>query len=146
MISPRPSRTTALRASDEERERVASALKEQAAEGRLSLDELSERLDTCYAARTVGELDSLVRDLPTAGPPARVERRAPRGGGRAVLVVIGLILALTVVPQVIAAAFGLVIAAGALVLLGVMLLVPLAVLAGVVYVVVRVARAGGGRR
>jgi len=54
-----------IRASDVDRERVAVELRGHMAEGRLTLDELSERLDAAYRARTVGELEELTRDLPT---------------------------------------------------------------------------------
>lgn len=53
-----------LRASDTDRERVASALREAANEGRLSLHELDERLAAAYEARTYAELQPLVSDLP----------------------------------------------------------------------------------
>ncbi|MGB2711297.1 MAG: DUF1707 domain-containing protein, partial [Conexibacter sp.] len=43
-----------LRASDAERERTATLLREHCASGRLSTDELDERLGAAYAARTVG--------------------------------------------------------------------------------------------
>jgi hypothetical protein len=66
----------ALRASDAERERTATLLREHCAAGRITPEELSERLDVAYGARTVAELDALVGDLPpgcSAGPqrPAR---------------------------------------------------------------------------
>ena len=65
----------ALRASDAERERTATLLRDHAAAGRLTPEELDERLDVAYAARTVGELDALV-----ARPAARTRRRRrPRG-------------------------------------------------------------------
>jgi hypothetical protein len=65
------------RASDAERERVASQLRDQLADGRLTLEELSERLDAAYRARTVGELDELTRDLPAAAT-ATAGERTPR--------------------------------------------------------------------
>jgi hypothetical protein len=58
-----------LRASDAERERAATALKEHLAQGRLTLDELADRLDRIYAAKTRGELEAVSEDLP--GPAAR---------------------------------------------------------------------------
>jgi hypothetical protein len=61
-------RRPALRASDADRERVARILGEHGAAGRLTPEELDERLDAAYAARTHGELDRLLDDLP--GPPA----------------------------------------------------------------------------
>jgi hypothetical protein len=57
-----------LRASDADRERVAELLREAYAEGRLTLDEHAERIEAAYAARTLGELDPLTRDLPAHAP------------------------------------------------------------------------------
>lgn len=54
----------ALRASDEDRERLVDELNEHAVAGRLDTDELEERLQSAYAARTTTELDALRRDLP----------------------------------------------------------------------------------
>lgn len=55
-----------LRISDAERHRVVEVLQQAAGEGRLSLDELSERMDVVYAAKTYGELEPVTRDLPLA--------------------------------------------------------------------------------
>ena len=63
-----------VRASDAERERAADVLRRAAGEGRLTVEELDERLDAAYAARTRSQLDELVRDVPT------VARPAPGGG------------------------------------------------------------------
>src|SRR5215207_796857 len=66
-----------IRASDAEREHHAELLREHAAQGRLTVDELDERLDRVYAARTRGELAPVVADLPApAAQPAR-RRRDP---------------------------------------------------------------------
>ncbi|WP_431044205.1 DUF1707 SHOCT-like domain-containing protein [Streptomyces sp. P1-3] len=64
-----------LRASDAERERVADALRDAVAEGRLTMEEFEERLDAAYRARTHGELAPLVRDLPASGRVAVPEPR-----------------------------------------------------------------------
>ncbi|WP_046775931.1 DUF1707 domain-containing protein [Streptomyces yangpuensis] len=56
-----------LRASDADRDRIAQILGDALAEGRLTAEEHSERLDTLYAVKTVGELEVLVRDLPAPG-------------------------------------------------------------------------------
>jgi hypothetical protein len=67
-----------LRVSDADREHAATALREHLAQGRLTLDELAERLDRTYAARTRGELDAISADLPVerrAAPPAKRARR-----------------------------------------------------------------------
>ncbi|WP_242886072.1 DUF1707 SHOCT-like domain-containing protein [Actinomadura litoris] len=64
--------TPEMRASDADRERVAGVLRDAAGEGRLTLEELDERLDAVYAAKTYAELEPLTRDLPAEGtaPPA----------------------------------------------------------------------------
>lgn len=54
----------AIRASDADRDRIADILREALAEGRLDAEEHSERIDAVYRAKTVGELEPLVRDLP----------------------------------------------------------------------------------
>jgi hypothetical protein len=53
-----------LRASDADRERVAKVLHESMAEGRLTVSELEERLTVVYAAKTIGELEPPLSDLP----------------------------------------------------------------------------------
>lgn len=58
-------------ASDAERERVALLLQDAAGEGRLTLEELTGRLDWAYGARTSKELELVTRDLP-AEPPSAV--------------------------------------------------------------------------
>src|SRR5436190_23595506 len=68
-----------MRVSDADRERVAEQLRDGAAEGRLDTDELSERLDSAYAAKTVGELSAITRDLPVLSTrPERVPDRPRR--------------------------------------------------------------------
>lgn len=64
-----------LRASDEERERAASEIRAHFAAGRLTEDELNERLEAAYGARTQGELEELRRDLPPL-PAPRMQARA----------------------------------------------------------------------
>jgi hypothetical protein len=56
-----------LRASDADREQVAERLRHATAEGRLLAHELEERLDAVFSARTYGELDAVVADLPGPG-------------------------------------------------------------------------------
>ncbi|MFI9581272.1 DUF1707 domain-containing protein [Streptomyces sp. NPDC052236] len=55
----------AIRASDADRDRIADILRDALADGRLDAEEHSERIDAVYRAKTVGELEPLVRDLPT---------------------------------------------------------------------------------
>jgi hypothetical protein len=57
-------RRAALRASDDDREQVADRLRHAAAEGRLLTEELEERLGAAFSARTYGDLDTVVSDLP----------------------------------------------------------------------------------
>lgn len=73
-----------LRASDDDRERVAREIREHYAAGRLDEDELNERLESAYAARTVGELDTLRADLP-ALPATLAEQQAAVAHRRAEL-------------------------------------------------------------
>jgi Domain of unknown function (DUF1707)/Cell wall-active antibiotics response 4TMS YvqF len=75
-----------LRASDAERERVAATLGAGAAEGRITLEELSERLELAYAARTRPELDAVVEDLPGRDAVARDSGR-PRAARWTVAVI-----------------------------------------------------------
>jgi Domain of unknown function (DUF1707) len=73
-IEPRPSQQPddvgQLRVSDSDRHQVAEILREAAGEGRLDLDELDQRLEAAYAAKTYADLVPITSDLPLAGPPA----------------------------------------------------------------------------
>jgi len=60
-----------LRVSHEDRDEVAERLRVAAGDGRLTADELDERLETALTARTYGELEVLLADLP-ASPGARL--------------------------------------------------------------------------
>ncbi|MEU8876859.1 DUF1707 domain-containing protein [Streptomyces javensis] len=71
-----------MRASDAERERIAEVLREAVAEGRLDMAEFEERLDAAYAARTHGELEPLVRDLPVPGSAAPAPSASPTPADR----------------------------------------------------------------
>jgi hypothetical protein len=53
-----------LRASDEQRERAAEEIREHFAAGRLDDDELGDRVQAAYDARTVGEIQAVLADLP----------------------------------------------------------------------------------
>ena len=55
---------TRLRISDTERHQVAEILREAAGEGRLDMDELDQRLEATYAARTYADLVPITLDLP----------------------------------------------------------------------------------
>jgi hypothetical protein len=66
-----------IRVGDAEREATAGQLREHYADGRLNLDELNERLDEAFAAKTRAELNAVMRDLPLA--PRPVMPAAPAG-------------------------------------------------------------------
>lgn len=73
-----------LRASDADRDRIAEILREALAEGRLDPEEHAERIDVVYRAKTLGELEPVVRDLPAAGTASRPQSApgaAPSGAG-----------------------------------------------------------------
>jgi hypothetical protein len=53
-----------MRISDDERHRVAEVLREAAGEGRIDMQELDQRLEAAYAAKTYAELVPLTADLP----------------------------------------------------------------------------------
>jgi hypothetical protein len=79
-ISPAEPDPQHLRASDADRERVAEKLREAAGDGRLTMDELDERLDAVYAAKTYAELVPITNDLPgTAAGHAPAATPSPAG-------------------------------------------------------------------
>jgi DUF1707 SHOCT-like domain len=59
-----------LRASYDDRDRVVELLRVSAGDGRLTAEELDERLELAMTARTYGELAKLVADLPAEGAVA----------------------------------------------------------------------------
>jgi len=60
-------RRGSLRASDADRELIVDRLRAAAGEGRLAAHELEDRVGAALTARTYGELDATVRDLPVRG-------------------------------------------------------------------------------
>jgi hypothetical protein len=70
-------------ASDADRERAALQLRDAAADGRLTLEELTGRLDRAFAARTHGALEEVTRDLGAAAPRGRAP--SPRRNVTAIL-------------------------------------------------------------
>jgi len=72
-----------MRVGDAEREAAAAELREHYASGRLTLDELNERIDKAFAAKTRGDLNVLMTDLPSRRPEAAGTPGAPGaiGGG-----------------------------------------------------------------
>jgi hypothetical protein len=55
-----------VRVGDSDREAVAAQLREHYAVGRLTLEELNERIDQTFAAKTKADLNTVMRDLPHA--------------------------------------------------------------------------------
>src|SRR5947207_7727594 len=67
-----------LRASHEDRDRVVELLRVSAGDGRLTADELDERLELAMTARTYGELARLVADLPVSGSAVGAATGTPK--------------------------------------------------------------------
>ncbi|MFJ9056623.1 MULTISPECIES: DUF1707 domain-containing protein [unclassified Streptomyces] len=70
-VAPAGPAPAGIRASDADRDRIADILREAVAEGRLTAEEHAERVDLVYRAKTVGELEPLVQDLPAPGGSTR---------------------------------------------------------------------------
>ncbi len=69
-----------VRASDAERDTLVSQLRQDMVEGRLSVDEFSDRMEAAYESTSLAELEALRRDLPVpaAPAPARSTRKPSR--------------------------------------------------------------------
>jgi hypothetical protein len=86
-----------MRASDAEREAVVAQPRDAAGEGRLTVEELAERIDAAYAARTRAELEPLTADLPAPGeraafaPAAATDAAPPAPARRAPPLVLGIL-------------------------------------------------------
>src|SRR5215212_8082711 len=68
-VSDRPE----LRVSDNDREATVARLRVAGGEGRLTLEELAERVELADSARTQSDLDALTSDLPVSYSAAAVE-------------------------------------------------------------------------
>lgn len=75
---PEPAGQRHLRVSDADREQAAEVLRQAAGDGRLTLDELDERLSAAYAAKTYADLESVTSDLPGPGVAAPVATASGR--------------------------------------------------------------------
>jgi hypothetical protein len=62
-----PADRSLMRVSDADRDQTAAVLREAAGQGRISMDELDERLELAYAAKTYADLAAVTRDLPQEG-------------------------------------------------------------------------------
>src|SRR6516165_7237508 len=78
-----PADRSLMRVSDSDREQAADVLREAAGHGRITMDELDERLELAYAAKTYADLAAVIRDLPAPAPaPGPVQQAmAGRIGG-----------------------------------------------------------------
>jgi len=65
------------RISDAEREQAVARLRGGCADGQLTLDEFADRVGDVYSARTAGELERVVVDLPVVAAGPRPARREP---------------------------------------------------------------------
>ena len=100
-----------LLASDADREHIAALLRHHSLEGRLTHDDLDERLGETYGARTIGQLWQTLRDLPVERAAAPVPHPAPQGNSTAGKMVVWTLVgvaAVTVAPVAVALVFGLV--------------------------------------
>jgi hypothetical protein len=114
------SRRATLKASDADREQIAERLRKATAEGRLLAEELEERLEATFTARTYGELDAVVADLPGVVTAPRRER--PRSFALTPIhivalfllapVLISLMLAVAVIAATLFSAWGLLLIVG----------------------------------
>jgi hypothetical protein len=75
-----PADHSLMRVSDSDREQAADVLREAAGHGRISMDELDERLELAYAAKTYADLAAVTRDLP--GPAQAPGPVQPAMAGR----------------------------------------------------------------
>lgn len=71
-----------VRASDAERDAFVAQLRQDMVEGRLTVDEFTDRIEAAYESQTRGELEALRRDLPAAGPGQAVAVRSHRRPSR----------------------------------------------------------------
>ena len=98
-----------LRASDADREATADRLRQHHTDGRIDQDEFQERLDRCFAAKTVGELAELTRDLPDDTARHRAGGRTRFGllGGLPMIPIVPIILAIVAIHLIVGVASGL---------------------------------------
>src|SRR6201986_5670434 len=68
-----------IRASDQERDATVERLRDATGEGRLTLEEFSDRMERASTAKTRAELDVLLTDLPAAGGPVPAGKAGATG-------------------------------------------------------------------
>ena len=72
-----------MRASDAERDETVALLRHAVGEGRLDMEEFTDRTTRAYLAKTRGELLGLIGDIPTAQLAPPPPRELPKAPGRA---------------------------------------------------------------
>ena len=72
-----------MRASDAERDETVALLRHAVGEGRLDMEEFTDRTTRAYLAKTRGELLELIGDIPRAQLAPPVQRELPKAPGRA---------------------------------------------------------------
>ena len=84
-LEPYEVKPAPLRASDTDRDRAVAQLRQHLADGRITFEEFSERLDEAYEARTTADIQQALRELPhvrLAEPQPPAPRRPGGAGGR----------------------------------------------------------------
>lgn len=88
-----------MRVSDADRQRVIEQLRTHVADGRLTLDEFAGRVGEAWGVRTHGELQTVLRDLPSLRAEPVVQARPrrhttrPRTGIPTPLLIVALVVA-----------------------------------------------------
>ena len=77
-IENRPPDPSLLRISDNDRQKVADVLRDAAGEGRIDLEELDERLELTWAAKTYADLVPITVDLHLPAHPQAAAAPVPR--------------------------------------------------------------------
>ena len=88
-VLPEESPAMAERIADTDRDRVVALLRMHCTEGRITLDEFSDRVGLVYAARTSPELDEVVRDLPVPWASGSPDLPRPRRAVKWMVAVFG---------------------------------------------------------
>jgi hypothetical protein len=95
-IENRPPDPSLLRISDNDRQKVAEVLRDAAGEGRIDLEELDERLELTWGAKTYADLVPITADLhlpahpqPAPGPVRRTPSGVPAVGHNSSVAIMG---------------------------------------------------------
>ena len=78
-MTTQPPDPATLRASDHDRQLVADVITAASADGRITHEELDERLAAAWTARTFGDLTPITADLVTPGPTVQYATALPGG-------------------------------------------------------------------